>query len=125
MQVDNAVGAVVLLDVLVHRAPPRDERLHQLPRVVLREQADALQRPLIAPVCGHGLQEVALLAHIQGTGGRRSQQCQHVRGAAALRSPATCRRHVGVRATTGSVLQLYPLAHALGKVLWMVLMLLP
>jgi hypothetical protein len=43
LHVDHIVAAEVLLDVLVHILPPCNQRLHQMPQVVLRQQPDTLQ----------------------------------------------------------------------------------
>ena len=48
LHVDDIVAAEVFLDVLIHVLPPRNQRLHQVAQVVLRQQPDALRS---MPVC--------------------------------------------------------------------------
>lgn len=55
LQVNDVVGAVVLFNILVDCLPPGNERLHQLPNMMLCQQANALQGSLIAQVrCDSG-----------------------------------------------------------------------
>jgi hypothetical protein len=43
LHIDHIVAAEVLLNVLIHILPPRNQRLHQMPQMVLCQQPDALQ----------------------------------------------------------------------------------